>query len=209
MSRPITPEDLWSLKRVGQPEHIPGTTRSVVPVTSYDEENNPHSVLHIVERDGATRQLTSSDRHASAPSPSPDGSQIAFLAKTGEEKPQVYVMPLSGGEARRVTDLPLGARYVTWIPGRDALVVGASVMRDHASLDATATFIEENEDKPLPVVTEDRIFRHWKKWLSGHHVDHLFRVDVTDDSITDLTPDLDRLIGLDDLDGSITVTSVT
>lgn len=206
MSRPITPEDLWSLKRVGQPEHIPGTTRSVVPVTSYDEENNPHSVLHIVERDGATRQLTSSDRHASAPSPSPDGSQIAFLAKTGEEKPQVYVMPLSGGEARRVTDLPLGARYVTWIPGRDALVVGASVMRDHASLDATATFIEENEDKPLPVVTEDRIFRHWKKWLSGHHVDHLFRVDVTDDSITDLTPDLDRLIGLDDLDGSITVT---
>ena len=206
MSRPITPEDLWSLKRVGQPEHIPGTTRSVVPVTSYDEDNNLHSVLHVVDRDGTTRQLTSSDRQASAPSPSPDGSQIAFLAKTGEEKPQVYVIPLSGGEARRVTDLPLGARFVTWIPGRDALVVGASVMRDHASVDATATFIEENEDKSLPVVTEDRIFRHWKKWLSGHHVDHLFRVDLTDDLITDLTPDLDRLIGLDELDGSITVT---
>jgi dipeptidyl aminopeptidase/acylaminoacyl peptidase len=79
-------------------------------------------------------------------------------------------------------------------------------MRGHASVDATATFLEENEDKSLPVVTEDRIFRHWKKWLSGHHVDHLFRVDLTDDLITDLTPDLDRLIGLDDLDGSITVT---
>jgi hypothetical protein len=73
MTRPITPEDLWSLKRVGQPEHIPGTTSAVVPVVTYDEENDAHSVLYIVDRDGTTAQLTSSERHASAPMPSPDG----------------------------------------------------------------------------------------------------------------------------------------
>jgi hypothetical protein len=39
MPRPITAEDLWNLKRVGQPQHIPGTTRSVVAVVSYDEDN--------------------------------------------------------------------------------------------------------------------------------------------------------------------------
>ena len=206
MSSPITPEDLWNLKRVGQPEHIPNTTRVVVPVASYDEENKAHSVLYTVDRDGTTRQLTSSERNASSPAPSPDGDRIAFLARTDEEKPQAYVMPLDGGEARCVTDLPLGVRYVTWIPGRNALVAGAPVMRDHPSADATAEFIDENEDNTLPIVTEDRVFRHWKKWLAGRHVDHLFRVDLTDDSVTDLTPDLNRLIGLDDLDGSIALT---
>ncbi len=206
MPRPITPEDLWNLKRVGQPEHIPNTTTAVVPVVTYDEESESHSVLYIVDRDGATRQLTSSERHVSVPAPSPNGRRVAFLAKSGDDKPQVHVMPLDGGESRCVTDLPLGARYVAWVPGDDSLIVAASVMRDHPSLDATAEFLEDNEDKKRPIVTEDRVFRHWKKWLAGHHVDHLFRVDLADDTITDLTPDLDRLIGLDDLDGSLTVT---
>jgi dipeptidyl aminopeptidase/acylaminoacyl peptidase len=166
MSRPITAEDLWSLTRVGQPEHIPGTTRSVVPVVAYDDDNEIHSVLHVVDRDGTTSQLTSSERHASAPAPSPNGTQIAFLARTGDEKPQVWVMPLSGGEARRVTDLPLGARYVTWVPSANSLLVAGPVMRDHPSVEATADFIVENEDRTLPIVTEDRVFRHWKKCVS-------------------------------------------
>lgn len=216
MPRPITPQDLWNLKRVGQPEPIPGTNQVVAPIVTFDEENAPRSVLYIVERDGATRQLTSSERYASAPAPSPDGKHVAFLAKSGDEKPQVHVMPLDGGEARCVTDLPLGARYVTWVPGRDALIVAAEVMREHASVDATVEFLEENGDKPRPIVTEDRVFRHWKRWLAGHNVDHLFRVDLSDapsegdglseDTVTDITPGLDRLITMEELSGSITVT---
>jgi len=81
MPRPMTPEDLWNLKRVGQPEHIRGTNSAVVPVVTFDDENESHSVLYLVDRDGTTRQLTSSERFASGPAPSPDGSQIAFLAK--------------------------------------------------------------------------------------------------------------------------------
>ena len=40
MGRPITPQDLWTLKRVGQPEHVPGTTTAVVPVVHYDDEDS-------------------------------------------------------------------------------------------------------------------------------------------------------------------------
>lgn len=206
MPRAITPQDLWNLKRVGQPEHIPGTTQVVVPVVTFDDENESHSVLYIVERDGATRRLTSSQRFASAPAPSSNGDQVAFLAKSGDDKPQVYIMRFDGGEARRVTDLPLGARFVTWVPDCEMLIVAAEVMREHASVDATVEFLEENGDRTRPIVTEDRIFRHWKKWLTGGYVDHLFRVDLADDSVTDITPDLERLISMDDLSGSITVT---
>lgn len=208
MPRPITPQDLWNLKRVGQPEHIPGTTSVVVPVVTFGEENKPHSVLYIVEREGTTRQLTSSERYASGPAPSPTGSHVAFLAKSGnaKEKAQVYVMPIDGGEARCVTDLPLGARYVTWVPGSTALIVAAEVMREHPSLAATIEFLEESGDKPRPIVTEDRVYRHWKKWFAGHTVDHLFHVDLSDDSVTDITPGLDRLITMEGLPSAITVT---
>ncbi|MEN8041857.1 MAG: hypothetical protein ABFR95_10180, partial [Actinomycetota bacterium] len=206
MSRPITPEDLWNLKRVGQPEHIPNTTSSVVPVVTYDEENEAHSVLYVVDRDGSTRQLTSTERFASSPVPSPDGRRIAFLGKKGDDKPQAHVMPLDGGESQCVTELPLGARAIEWVPGRDALIVAAPLLRDHPSIEATKEYLEDNSDKVEPVVTEDRVFRHWKKWLAGAHVDHLVRIDLDTEEVTDLTPDLSRLMGLDEVAGSFTVT---
>ena len=206
MGRPITPEDLWALKRVGQPEHIAGTTACVVPVVTYDGEDGAAvSVIHRIDREGASVQLTSSDRSSSSPMPSPDGTQLAFLGRSGDDDNQVYVMPLGGGEARKVTDLPLGATFVTWIPTTNGLIVAAPLYRGHASLEATDEEKERRDGKTLPVVTEDRVYRHWKKWLAGATITHLFRVDLDDGSVHHLTEGLDRLIGLDDVSASITV----
>jgi len=206
MTRPITPRDLWNLHRVGQPEHVPGTTSVVVPVVTYPDGDTPSSVLYLVERDGATRQLTSSERHSSAPAPNPDGTRIAFLGKRGEDKAQVHVISLSGGEARRVGDLPLGAKFVTWVPGRDSLIVVAPLLRDFPSIEATRDEIETRAGTDPPVITEDRVYRHWKRWFAGDNIDHLFRIDLDDETVHHLTPGLDRLIGLEDLSGSLVVT---
>ena len=121
MPRPITPKDLWSLKRVGQPEYVPGTSSVVVPVVEYDDEGQPVSTIYQVARNGDTKRLTSGDRSSSAPAVSPDGSRIAFLGTDGDEPSQVFVMPLDGGEAKAVTSLPLGASFVTWVPGAESL----------------------------------------------------------------------------------------
>lgn len=206
MARPVTPNDLWNLARVGQPEHVPGTTSVVVPVATHPDGDAPSSTLHLVERDGATRQLTSSERHSSAPAPNPDGTHIAFLGKRGEEEAQVHVIPLSGGEARRVGDLPLGAKFVTWVPGRDSLIVVAPLLRGFPSLEATRDEIATREDTTPPIITEDRTYRHWKRWLAGDNIDHLFRMDLDDETVHHLTPGLDRLISLDDVSGSLAVT---
>ena len=206
MGRPITPQDLWTLQRVGQPEHVPGTTSVVVPVVHYDGDDKPHSTIHMLDRDGSTHALTSDDRSSSDPAPSPDGSHMAFLGKTDDDPPQVYVMPLGGGEAEAVTDLPLGASFVAWVPGRRSLVVAAPLYRDHPSVESTAEEKESRDDKMPPVATEDRVYRHWKKWLAGATIDHLFRVDLDSGDVIHLTPDLDRLIGLDGVEGSIAVT---
>jgi dipeptidyl aminopeptidase/acylaminoacyl peptidase len=206
MGRSMTPDDLWNLQRVGQPEHVPGTTSVVVPVVSYGEDGKPRSTIHSVDRSGRAVALTSSQRSSTAPAPSPEGDRIAFLGSVDDEPAQVFVMPLRGGEATVVTDLPLGASSVTWVPGGASLIVSAPLYRDHPTIESTTTAKDERKDGALPVVTEDRIYRHWKKWLAGARIDHIFRVDLDDRSTHHLTPDLDRLIGLDDVADSITVT---
>ena len=206
MTRPITPQDLWNLRRVGQPEHVPGTTSVVVPVAAYPDGERPTSVLYLIERDGGTRQLTSSERHATDPAPDHAGERVAFLSKVGDDKAQIHVISLSGGEAHKRSDLPLGAKFVTWVPERNSLVVVAPLLRGFPSVESTETEIDERGDVVRPVVTEDRVYRHWKRWLAGDTIDHLFRIDLDDGSTHHLTPGLDRLIGLDDLSGSVTVT---
>ena len=55
--RPITPEDLWKLRRVGQPEPLPGGEAAVVPVTTYEvAENRGRTRLHLVTAAGESRR---------------------------------------------------------------------------------------------------------------------------------------------------------
>ena len=58
-------------------------------------------------RDGAPRRLTRGQSD-SRPRFSPDGSLIGFLRDGTNDRPQVHLIPSSGGEALLVTNQPLG-----------------------------------------------------------------------------------------------------
>lgn len=208
MTRAITPRDLWTMHRVGQPEHIPGTTSVVVPVVDYhDEDGGERGVLHSVDRHGLSTPLTDRSLDAGSPMPSPDGSTIAFLAAAdGEDHKQIYTMASDGSDITQVCAFPLGAKAVHWIPGASALVAAVPLKRDHLSIEATTSHIEEQLGKTEPVVTEDRLYRHWNRWLAGQSIEHLFRVDVDTGLATDLTPDITTLIALEDLGSAYAVT---
>ena len=65
---------------------------------------------------GQTRQLTAGLARDTSPQWSPDGHQIAFLSTRGE-KPQLYLIPVDGGEAQALTSLPQGVGSgPTWSP---------------------------------------------------------------------------------------------
>jgi dipeptidyl aminopeptidase/acylaminoacyl peptidase len=138
--------------------------------------------------------------------PDRDGKRMAFVSKQGDAKPQIHVMALGGGESTRVTDLPLGVKHAAWVPLRNSLIVTAPLLRGFPTLEATTEELAKRGDKKRPVVTEDRVYRHWKRWLAGDTIDHLFRVDILDGTVKHITPGLDRLIGLDDVSGSVAVT---
>jgi dipeptidyl aminopeptidase/acylaminoacyl peptidase len=199
--RPITPEDLWKLLRVGHPTVAADGSFAIVPVTGYDvAENRGRTRLWRVERDGSARPLTAPGTDSTAPSLSPDGSQVAFLRKEKEDdKPQVYVMRLDGGEALCLTDLPLGAAAPRWAQDGRYLVLPAPLLVGHESVEATATEAAARKDRKLHArVTENRLYRYWDGWLVDGEIHHLFRVEADGGGLTDLLPGWTRPIDLED-----------
>ena len=114
MTRPIAPEDLFRFRFVIAADLSPDGSRVVfaqtriTPGEEEDDDEVEHSDLHLLEvESGEVRRLTFDDSTNSAPAISPDGSSVAFMS-TRTEKPQLWLLPLDGGEPRKLTDLAQG-----------------------------------------------------------------------------------------------------
>ncbi len=116
--RRLTADDLWALKRVGAPVPRPDGRGAVVPVGRYDmKDNKGRTRLMLVPADGGPPQpLTAEEFSSDQAVFHPDGRRIAFVRRRDGEKPQVYVMSIDGGEAQKMTDMPLGAYDPQWFP---------------------------------------------------------------------------------------------
>lgn len=206
MPRPITPEDLWTLARVGTPT-VSKRGNVVVPVKRYNvEANEGTEVLYRIYGDGrAPERLTDPELSSSAPSISPDEQQLAFVRKRGEHG-QLHVMSMFGGEARKITNFPLGCDDPRWLPDGKRVVVLAQVYRDAMTLEGTREQALTRKKKKVSAhVTEDRVYRFWDRWLTEGLVPHLFVVDVESGVVRDLTPDSDRWFDLMDERGQFDV----
>ncbi|GLZ29457.1 dipeptidyl aminopeptidase [Lentzea sp. NBRC 105346] len=110
----MRPADLELLATPGTVD-VSGDLVLVSVATPDFESNSYRGGLHRVLPDGTTRQWTSGDRDF-AQRISPDGRWVAFLRVTGKGKPQLHVIATDGGDARCLTDLPLGAGAPVWSP---------------------------------------------------------------------------------------------
>jgi dipeptidyl aminopeptidase/acylaminoacyl peptidase len=88
----------------------------VVSRTNYEENRyDPELVLIDIATRGQ-RVLTHDRRGVSQARWSPDGSRLAFLA-TADGKAQIFVLPMSGGDAVQITRSPAGVQQYAWRPG--------------------------------------------------------------------------------------------
>jgi dipeptidyl aminopeptidase/acylaminoacyl peptidase len=174
----ITHEDLWLLQRVGAPVPSPDGKWAVFSVTApaYDAKDQSAD-LWVVPVDGsaAARQLTQTKSSESGTAWSPDGTRLAFSAKRdGDEVAQLYLLPLAGGEAERVTNLTLGARAPKWSPdGKQLLFVSDAFpgCADEAANKKAAA--ERKARKYNARAFETFPIRFWDHWLDDKKA-HLF-----------------------------------
>jgi dipeptidyl aminopeptidase/acylaminoacyl peptidase len=113
-------------------------------------------LLNLADPSAAPRQLTYGRRVDHAPVLSPDGKRIAFVRASDEANrpPQVWVMPVDGGEARPVCDLPLGAADPQWSPDGRRLLVASPVAA--ADLTGVPPWPSERPNRPWAEEAADR-----------------------------------------------------
>ena len=208
MTRPATPDDLYRFRIPTDPQLSPdGTLVAVTVQTVAPGRDGYRHAAWLVPADGSAppRQVTLGARHDTHPRFSPDGTSLAFLSdrrplveeepeapKDREDGTQVHLLPLDGGEARRITDLPRGVDEFEWSPDGRSLVVRTTSFGATRSEDRKA---RRKAEPPKPGATPHSDYRYFDRlqgMLNGpgfidDKVGHLWLVDVASGAATRLT----------------------
>jgi dipeptidyl aminopeptidase/acylaminoacyl peptidase len=83
---------------------------------------------------------------------------------------QVWRVPATGGDAVRVTDLPLDVDAFRVAPAGDRMLLSMAVFRDCADLACTRARLDAKEQDKASGKIYDRLFvRHWDTWSDGRN----------------------------------------
>lgn len=131
---PVQVSDLMKIITVNQ-LHASPDGKQVVAVVNRKAVRNENDYyyqrhLYVLDVSGQTppRQLTFGDRNDNSPQWSPDGKSIAFI-RTDNEKSQIWILPLTGGEAYALTKAEFGAVRPRWSPDGSAVLYQSSIPR--------------------------------------------------------------------------------
>lgn len=110
----------------------PDGSKAVMVVTrkAVKNENDYYYTRHLYLTDLNAKtepvQLTFGDKNDGQPQWSPDGKQILFVRSDGERS-QLWLLPLSGGEAHVITNSENGAGNPQWSPDGKMILYSASI----------------------------------------------------------------------------------
>ncbi|WP_396185471.1 S9 family peptidase [Flavobacterium sp.] len=136
--------DLLKIKTVGNINLSPDGSKLAFTVKSI--ETDEKSVLDYKFKtqiymasttgEGTPIQLTNSKEGASNPVWSPEGKQLVFT-RTVDEKSQLFLLSLSGGEAKQLTKFKYGASNPKWSPDGNKLLFSAAISLSEMMKDST------------------------------------------------------------------------
>jgi dipeptidyl aminopeptidase/acylaminoacyl peptidase len=165
----MVPQDVYELTTVADPRLSPDGTLVAFVVTRIDrDESEYRSAIWVVPTDGPAppRQLTSGVKADAAPRFSPDGTRLAFVSNRDTEKKQLFVLPLEGGEPRRLTDVSEDVEDPVWSPDSGRLAFASRV--------PDPEYEEQNEKRRPPRRFTRLQFKLDNEGWTGDRRRHLF-----------------------------------
>ncbi|MCJ8320917.1 MAG: S9 family peptidase [Colwellia sp.] len=139
---------------------------------------------HLYRQDiksGKVVQLTSHEKSESNVVFSADGSSLYFLSSRSGSS-QIWQLSLIGGEARQITDLPLGINGFKLSHNEKTLALSITVKPGCETLKCTVDAKAEDAKKKYQVRAYDQLMvRHWDTWTTEYK-NHLFIAQLPDSS---------------------------
>ena len=169
MTLPINADYIFEVPSVSQP-HLSddGSTLAFVK-TTIDRATMERKARIIVSRHPFDHLSPLTDGPTDT-APAIDNDRVFFLRPDDDDKKQVWAIPLTGGEARRVTDLPGGVEEFSLSPNGDRIAAVSPVDPDASD--------EQESGLPRVRVVRRIRYRHELRGFTGDAFRQLFIADV-------------------------------
>ncbi len=167
-------QDKWTAEKIMQYKNIMATHISpdgkhiayVVRTPLMEGEKSEYNdQIWVAATDGSFDiQYTRGEKSSTAPQFSPDGKKLAFLSNREDDKNQVFVMRMMGGEPEKVTDSKTGVTSFKWSPDGTRI---AFLMTDPDTKEE-----EKMKKEKTDVILVDKNYKY----------DHLYTTRISKDS---------------------------
>ena len=157
--RNVEIDDLYRFRLLSEPQLSPdGRLIAYVQTRLRKKKNDYAANIWLAASDGSSepRRFTGSDARDGSPRWSPKGDELAFIS-TRSGKPQIWIIRLDGGEARRLTNMKRGVGDFAWSPDGRWIAFTYAVDNDEdkrrAAESAKSGTTVDSENRPLSGVT--------------------------------------------------------
>jgi dipeptidyl aminopeptidase/acylaminoacyl peptidase len=197
-THPFSVQDLVTMERISDPQASPDGrwVAFVLRSTDLDADRGRTDLWRVAVDGNGLARLTTHEAGDFNPRWAADGASLYFLS-TRSGSSQVWRLPLAGGEARQVTDLPLDAGNLVLSPDGRRLAVSMDVFVDCDTLACTTERLAAKEERKATGVIYDQLFlRHWDTWNDGRR-SHLFVLELGEDGTAGEPVDVTRGLAAD------------